>query len=120
MLLARGPVVPTGSDAPLPATVAGRRRAEMAHDRRLSRAAGIFVGPLRWWPGWGGDRPPVAGGDRAGWDAAAPVRAVGLIQRIVPVHLPVEFEGAYFCRCAARTDDTRTRTELGVARGTSR
>jgi dihydroflavonol-4-reductase len=43
------------------------------------------------------------------------VRAVGLIQRIVPVHLPVEFEGAYFCRCAARTDDTRTRTELGVA-----
>jgi dihydroflavonol-4-reductase len=44
-----------------------------------------------------------------------PARAVGLIQRIVPVHIPFEFEGAYFCGCAARTDDTRTRTELGVA-----
>jgi dihydroflavonol-4-reductase len=41
-------------------------------------------------------------------------RAVGLIQRIVPVHIPVEFEGIYFIRCAARSDDTRTRTELGV------
>jgi dihydroflavonol-4-reductase len=42
-------------------------------------------------------------------------RAVGLIQRIVPVHIPMEFEGIYFIRCAARSDDTRTRTELGVA-----
>jgi hypothetical protein len=42
-------------------------------------------------------------------------RAVGVIQRIVPVHIPVEFEGIYFIRCAARFDDTRTRTELGVA-----
>ena len=44
-----------------------------------------------------------------------PARAVGLLQRIVPVHIPFEFEAAYFCRCAARTDDTLTRTELGVA-----
>ena len=44
-----------------------------------------------------------------------PARVVGLLQRIVPVHIPFEFEAAYFCRCAARTDDTRTRTELGVA-----
>jgi len=42
-------------------------------------------------------------------------RAVGLIQRIVPVHIPVEFEGIYFIRCAARSDDPRTRTGLGVA-----
>jgi dihydroflavonol-4-reductase len=42
-------------------------------------------------------------------------RAVGLIQRIVPVHISVEFEAVYFCWCAARCDDTRTRTELGVA-----
>jgi hypothetical protein len=26
----------------------------------------------------------------------------------------VEFEAIYFIRCAARSDDTRTRTELGV------
>ena len=44
-----------------------------------------------------------------------PARAVGLIQRIVPVHIPFEFEGAYFCGCAARSDGTGTRTELGVA-----
>jgi dihydroflavonol-4-reductase len=44
-----------------------------------------------------------------------PTRAVGLLQRIVPVHIPFEFEGAYFCWCAARSDDTCTRTELGVA-----
>jgi dihydroflavonol-4-reductase len=44
-------------------------------------------------------------------------RAVGLIQRIVPVHIPVEFEGIYFIRCAARSDDTRTRTELDVVPG---
>lgn len=42
-------------------------------------------------------------------------QAVGLLQRIVPVRIPVEFEGIHFCRCAARSDDTRTRTELGVA-----
>jgi dihydroflavonol-4-reductase len=42
-------------------------------------------------------------------------RAVQLVQRIVPVHIPVEFEAVYFCWCAARCDDTRTRTELGVA-----
>jgi nucleoside-diphosphate-sugar epimerase len=41
-------------------------------------------------------------------------RVVQLVQRIVPVHIPVEFEGIYFIRCAARSDDTRTRTELGV------
>jgi dihydroflavonol-4-reductase len=41
-------------------------------------------------------------------------RAVGLIQRIVPFHIPMEFEGIYFIRCAAQSDDTRTRTELGV------
>jgi hypothetical protein len=33
----------------------------------------------------------------------------------VPVHIPVEFEGIYFYRRAVRSDDTRTRTELGVA-----
>jgi nucleoside-diphosphate-sugar epimerase len=42
-------------------------------------------------------------------------RAVQLVQHIVPVHIPVEFEGIYLNRCAARSDDTRTRTELGVA-----
>ena len=42
-------------------------------------------------------------------------RTVQLVQHIVPVHIPVEFEGIYFIRCAARSDDTRTRTELGVA-----
>jgi dihydroflavonol-4-reductase len=41
-------------------------------------------------------------------------RAVGLIQHIVPFHIPVEFEGIYFIRCAVRSDDSRTRTELGV------
>jgi dihydroflavonol-4-reductase len=41
-------------------------------------------------------------------------RAVQLVQHIVPVHIPVEFEGVYFCWCAARSDDSRTRTELGV------
>jgi dihydroflavonol-4-reductase len=41
-------------------------------------------------------------------------RAVGVLQRAVPFHLPVEFEGIYFCWCAARGDDTRTRQELGV------
>jgi hypothetical protein len=35
-------------------------------------------------------------------------------ERIVPVHIPMEFEGIYFMRYAARCDDTRTRTELGV------
>jgi hypothetical protein len=33
---------------------------------------------------------------------------------MVPVHIPVEFEGIYFIRCAARSDDTCTRIELGV------
>jgi hypothetical protein len=42
-------------------------------------------------------------------------RAVGLVQRIVPVHIPPEFEGVCFCRCAARSDDTRARTKLDVA-----
>jgi nucleoside-diphosphate-sugar epimerase len=44
-----------------------------------------------------------------------PGRAVGLVQRVVPVHIPFEFEAVYFSWCAARSDDTRTRTELGVA-----
>jgi hypothetical protein len=47
-------------------------------------------------------------------------RAVGLIQRIVPVHIPMEFEAVYFVRCAARSDDTQTRQELGVAPAISR
>jgi dihydroflavonol-4-reductase len=42
-------------------------------------------------------------------------RAVQVLQRVVPFHIPAEFEGVYFCRCAARYDDTRTRQELGVA-----
>jgi dihydroflavonol-4-reductase len=42
-------------------------------------------------------------------------RAVQLVQRVVPVHIPVEFEGIYFLRCAARSGESRTRTELGVA-----
>ena len=41
-------------------------------------------------------------------------RVVQLIQRVTPVHIPVEFEGAYYCRCANRFDDTNTRHELGV------
>jgi dihydroflavonol-4-reductase len=42
-------------------------------------------------------------------------RTVGLLQRIVPFHIPAEFEGVYVSWCAARYDDTRTRQELGVA-----
>ena len=42
-------------------------------------------------------------------------RAVQLLQHIVPVHIRVEFEGRYFYRCAARSNDRRIRTELGVA-----
>jgi dihydroflavonol-4-reductase len=41
-------------------------------------------------------------------------RAVQLVQHIVPVHIPLEFEGIYFIRSAVRSDDTRTRTELGI------
>jgi dihydroflavonol-4-reductase len=41
-------------------------------------------------------------------------RAVGVLQRVVPFHIPVEFEGIYFCWCTARGDDSRTRRELGV------
>ena len=41
-------------------------------------------------------------------------RVVQLIQHVTPVHIPVEFEGAYFSRCANRCDDTKTRQELGV------
>jgi nucleoside-diphosphate-sugar epimerase len=42
-------------------------------------------------------------------------RVVHLVQHVTPVHIPVEFEGAYFIGCAARCDDTKTRQELGVA-----
>jgi dihydroflavonol-4-reductase len=42
-------------------------------------------------------------------------RVAQLVQHLTPVHIPVEFEGAYFCRCANRCDDTKTRQELGVA-----
>jgi hypothetical protein len=52
------------------------------------------------------DLPPTSGSQQS--------PTVGLIQRIAPIHIPVAFEGAYLCGCAARTDDTRTRTELGV------
>ena len=41
-------------------------------------------------------------------------RAVQLVQHVTPVHIPMEFEGAYFSRCANRFDDTKTRQELGV------
>ena len=41
-------------------------------------------------------------------------RVVQLVQRVTPVHIPVEFEAIYFCRCANRCDDTTTRQELGV------
>jgi dihydroflavonol-4-reductase len=47
-------------------------------------------------------------------------RAVGLIQHIVPVHIPVEFEAVYFVRCAARSDDTRTRTSWAWPPGISK
>jgi dihydroflavonol-4-reductase len=40
---------------------------------------------------------------------------VQLVQHVTPVHIPVEFEGAYFIGCAARCDDTKTPQELGVA-----
>jgi dihydroflavonol-4-reductase len=42
-------------------------------------------------------------------------RVVQLVQRVTPVHIPAEFEGAYYCWCANRCDDTRTRQELGIA-----
>lgn len=42
-------------------------------------------------------------------------RAVQVLQRIVPFHIPAEFEGIYVAWCAARYDDTRTQRELGVA-----
>jgi dihydroflavonol-4-reductase len=41
-------------------------------------------------------------------------RVARLMQHVTPVHIPVEFEGAYLCRCANRCDDTKTRQELGV------
>jgi nucleoside-diphosphate-sugar epimerase len=41
-------------------------------------------------------------------------RVVQLIQLATPVHIPVEFEAIYFCRCANRCDDTKTRQELDV------
>ena len=41
-------------------------------------------------------------------------RAVGVLQRVVPFHIPAELEAIYVCWCAARCDDTRTRRELGV------
>jgi dihydroflavonol-4-reductase len=41
-------------------------------------------------------------------------RVVQLVQHVTPVHIPVEFEGAYFIGCAARCDDTKTHHELGV------
>jgi dihydroflavonol-4-reductase len=41
-------------------------------------------------------------------------RLVQLVQHLTPIHIPVEFEGAYFCRCANRCDDTKTHQELGV------
>jgi nucleoside-diphosphate-sugar epimerase len=41
-------------------------------------------------------------------------RVVQLVQHVTPVHIPVEFEAIYFCRCASRCDDTKTRQELGV------
>jgi nucleoside-diphosphate-sugar epimerase len=43
-----------------------------------------------------------------GWAAQA-------LQRIVPCHIPAELEAVYLSWCAPRSDDTRTRTELGVA-----
>ena len=39
----------------------------------------------------GGDRPPAAGGDRAGRDAAARWAGGPLVQHATPVHIPVEF-----------------------------
>jgi len=42
-------------------------------------------------------------------------RAVQVLQRIVPFHIPAEFEGIYVSWCAARYDNTRTQQELGVA-----
>jgi|Tabmets5t2r1_1033131.scaffolds.fasta_scaffold01291_4 dihydroflavonol-4-reductase len=42
-------------------------------------------------------------------------RVVQLVQRVTPVHIPAEFEGAYYCWCANRCDDTKTRQELGIA-----
>jgi nucleoside-diphosphate-sugar epimerase len=42
-------------------------------------------------------------------------RAVGVLQRVVPFHIPVELEAIYVCWCAAGYDDTRTRRELGMA-----
>ena len=41
-------------------------------------------------------------------------RVVQLVQRATPVRIPAEFEGAYYCWCANRCDDTKTRQELGV------
>jgi dihydroflavonol-4-reductase len=37
-------------------------------------------------------------------------RVAQLVQRAIPVHIPVEFEGVYFCRCANRCDDTKTQS----------
>ena len=44
-------------------------------------------------------------------------RAVQLVQRIVPVQIPVGFEGIYLNWCAARSDDIRTNR---VGRGPAR
>ncbi|MEV4623498.1 NAD-dependent epimerase/dehydratase family protein [Asanoa sp. NPDC049573] len=40
--------------------------------------------------------------------------AVSGVQRFVPVHLPIEYEGALICSYDTRFDDSRARLELGV------
>jgi hypothetical protein len=47
-------------------------------------------------------------------------RVVGLVQRIVPFHIPVEFEGAYFCRYAAGPTTLAPEPSWASSRATSR
>jgi dihydroflavonol-4-reductase len=39
-------------------------------------------------------------------------RTVQLVQHIVPVHIPVEFEGIYFCRCGPDSTARMRQEEL--------
>jgi dihydroflavonol-4-reductase len=41
--------------------------------------------------------------------------AADLLQRLVPVRLPVTLGGAYVAWCAARSDDSRASAELGFS-----
>jgi hypothetical protein len=42
-------------------------------------------------------------------------RATSAVQRFVPFHLPIEYEGVLICSYDSRLDDSRARSELGIS-----